>query len=78
MNSIIEKIEVIIEMIIKVGINRKFHDNIDIIIKISLNRLIDGGAEILIIVNINHQNMILGNNINNPLKEIILRVWNLE
>lgn len=41
--------------------------------KISLNVLIVGGAEILIAIKINHQNVILGDIIINPLNNIIFR-----
>jgi len=54
-----------------------FHKIILDIIIISLIVLIDGGAEILIAININHQNVMLGDIIINPLKHEILRVWYL-
>ncbi|GIY36575.1 hypothetical protein CDAR_575311 [Caerostris darwini] len=38
--------------------------------KISLATLIEGGAEILAAINKNHQNVMLGNELNNPLNEI--------
>jgi len=59
-------------------INEKCHWIILFIIKISPIRFIEGGAEILIAINKNHQNIILGKILINPLKEIIFRVWNLE
>jgi len=42
---------------------------------ISLSKLIEGGAAILAAVNINHQNVIIGFIVINPLVKNILRVW---
>jgi len=64
------------EAIIKIGIVIEFHLINPIIIIISLAKLIVGGADILIAVKINHQNVMFGEDVNNPLKEIIFRVWN--
>lgn len=65
--------------------NKKIVSNIDIfhwfsldIIITSLIILIDGGAEILKAIKMNHQNIIFGNRLINPLNEIIFRVWNFE
>ncbi|GIY32487.1 hypothetical protein CEXT_785031 [Caerostris extrusa] len=38
--------------------------------EISLAKLIEGGVEILAAINKNHQNVILGNELNKPLNEI--------
>ena len=74
-NNEIEKIEVISEIKMN-GIKIKILKLIRLVrIKISPARLIDGGAEILAAMKINHQNVILGNEFHNPLKEIIFRVW---
>lgn len=65
----------IIKMVIIIDI---FHcRSLDIII-ISLIILIVGGAEMLIAIKINHQNIRLGKELINPLKEIIFRVWYFE
>lgn len=78
-NRLIEKIEVKNDEIATIKIIiRGCHEIILINIIISLNRLIVGGAEILIDVNINHQKVMLGKEDINPLKDIMLRVWNFK
>lgn len=78
MNIIKEKEAVINDIIKIIKIELLFHDKSLVIIIISLRVLIVGGAEIFKAENINHQNVMLGIRINNPLKSKMLRVWYLK
>lgn len=76
--NIIRENEAVINDIRKIiGIDELFHEIILVIIIISLIVLIVGGAEMLRAINMNHQKVMLGIRIINPLNSKVFREWYL-